>query len=421
MKWHERLEHWAMSFMQLTGMARFMSLAPSTYEPSGERCPLCGTELSRVKFREIQTKLREEEQQKAAELAETERGLRLRIEQEIKRDVEKRMQAAEKKAKEEAATQIKKLTSERDQAARKLKEAPEREAELVQKATEQAEKEHQKEMAKQRQVLEADNKLALLKQQAGFARERESYQKQMQQLEKKLQKKTATELGDGAEVDLFESLREAFQGDKISRVPRGHAGADIVHEILYKGEPCGKILIDSKNHQRWLNEFVTKLRQDQMEAKAEYAILALAAAAFPAGKKEICIECDVIVAAPARVVHLVHILRKALITMHVRGLSVKERTTKMSRLYELITSENYTQRFAEAERLTEEILELDVKEQREHANTWKKRGSLTKRVQNVLRDVETDVAAVIEGHDNEDEVPPAFPVKGVADNSAAAS
>jgi len=420
MKLQERFAHGLLKFMQFTGITRFISLAPSSFEPSVEQCPLCGTELSRVKFREIQSKLREEEQRKATELAQTERSLRLRIEQECKLNLEKEKHAAEKKAKEEAQAQIKKLTTERDQAAKQLKEVQEREEELVTKATEEAEQEHQKELAKQRQILEASNKNELLKQQAGFARERESYQKQMQQLERKLQKKTATELGDGAEIDLFESLREAFQGDRISRVPKGQAGADIVHEILYKGEPCGKVLIDSKNHQRWLHEFVTKLRQDQMEAKAEYAILALAPAAFPSGKKEICVESEVIVAAPARVVHLVQILRKALITMHVRGLSVKERSTKMSRLYELITSESYTQRFAEADRLTEEILELDVKEQREHATTWKKRGSLTKRVQNVLRDVETDVAAIIESSE-EEQAAAAIPVKRVASNSAAAS
>lgn len=387
-------------------------------ETSVERCPTCGTELSRVKFREIQAKLREEEQSKAAELAQSERVMRQRIEQQFKQDMEKQKQAAEKKAKEEAEKEIKKLAAERDQAAKKLKDAQGREAELVKQVKEQAEKQRQKELAQQRQALESDSKLALIKQQANFNRDRESYQRQVQQLEKKLQKKTANELGDGAEIDLLESLRECFQDDRITRVPKGQAGADIVHEILYKGEPCGKIVIDSKNHQRWLGEFVTKLRQDQMDAKAEHAILATTA--FPVGKKEISIESEVIVVAPARVVCIVQILRNALIAMKIRGLSLKERSTKMARLYELITSEPYSQKFTEAGRLTEEILELDVKEQREHAVVWKKRGTLAKRVQNALRDVETEVAAVIEGSE-EEEAPTAFPVKSVPSTAAADS
>ena len=68
-------------------------------------------------------------------------------------------------------------------------------------------------------------------------------------MENQLKKKTANELGDGAEIDLFEALRESFSGDKITRIPKGQAGADILHEVLYKGEACGRIIVDSKNRQ----------------------------------------------------------------------------------------------------------------------------------------------------------------------------
>jgi hypothetical protein len=436
-------------------------------ESNVEQCPLCGTELSRVKFREIQAKLREEEQRKANDLAQAERNLRLRIEQEFRVDLEKQKQVAEKRAKEEAqqqinkaqterdqlaeklkkaqeheaetlkqareaaekqktaaerkvreevAQQMKNLAAERDAAAKKLKDAQEREAGLLKKATEEADAERQKELAKQRQVLEAENKITLLKQQATFARERESYQRQMQQLETKLQKKTAAELGDGAQIDLCESLRERFDADKITLVAKGEKGADILHEIRYKGESCGKILIESKNQQRWSWDWVPKLRQDQMDAKAEHAILATTT--FPAGKKEICIESDVIVVAPARAVYVVEIFRNAMITMHVRGLSLKQRSTKMARLYKLITSESYSHKLREAGKLADRILDLDVDEKKTHDNVWKKRGSLTTQMRNVLREIETDVAAVIEGTDEEEAVA-AFPVKSVASTSAA--
>ena len=305
--------------------------------------------FSRVKFREIDAKLRERARSRVSELAQSERAMRQRIEQQFKQDLEKgkvaaekkakeeaqqqinklaaqrddaakklklaqeheaqilaqakveaekQKQAAEKKAKEEAEQEIKNLANERDQASKKLKAAQERETELLKQAREEAEKQRQKELAQQRQALEADNKLALIKQQANFNRDRESYQKQVQQLERKLQKKTANELGDGAEIDLLESLRECFDGDKITPISKGEKGADIIHEIRYKGESCGKILIESKNQQRWSWDWPTKLRQDQIDAKAEHAILATTA--FPAGKKEMCIESDVIVVAPPR-------------------------------------------------------------------------------------------------------------------------
>jgi hypothetical protein len=243
-------------------------------------------------------------------------------------------------------------------------------------------------------------------------------QKKVQGLERQVQKKTANELGDGAEIDLSEVLRESFPGDKIVRIRKGQPGADILHEVLYKGESCGKIILDSKNHQGWQSAFVSKLRQDQVEAKAEHAILSTSA--FPAGKKELCIESDVIVVAPARVVYIVQLLRAAMVAMHVKGLSQKERSNKMTRLYNLITSESYAKKFAQATKLTDEILELDVQEKKQHDNTWKKRGALATQIHNVLREVETDVAAVIESSADE-AAPPAFPVKWAPSNGGDAT
>lgn len=475
-------------------------------ELNREQCPLCGTELSGVKFKEIQMKLRLEEQEKTAALTHAESTLRLRLEQQFNQDLERQRQALEKKVRNEAEVRIKEVASERDIAAKKLKEAEAREVEIRKQAQQEIAKEKliaqsqakgeadqqikqaaaerdelakklkeaqqrevetqkkveqeiekqkqaaeikakseaadqinrlakerdqaaakakeaeareaaaskqimedaEKERLSQRQTLETDKKLALLKQQSEFNRERESFQAKLQLVEKQLQKKTANELGDGAEIDLYEALRESFPTDKITRIPKGQAGADILHEILYKGDSCGRIIIDSKNRQGWQNAFVTKLRQDQIDAGAEHAILATTV--FPAGKKEMCIESDVIVIAPARVAYITQLLRNAMVTMHVKGLSMKEKSSKMSRLYKLITSESYSRKFTEAGKLAEEILELDVQEMKTHNNVWKKRGSLAKRVQNVLREAETEIAAVIESTDDL-EIPPTFGVK----------
>jgi hypothetical protein len=427
-------------------------------ETNLEQCPLCGSELSRTKFREIQGKLRDDDQKKLAELAQAKLEVRQSVEQEYKKDferqiqavekkvkeqadqrvkkaltereefakkvseseareagirkqalleIERQKQAAEKKAKADAEQQIKKANAERDQTAAKLKAAELREIESRKQVQEEAEKQRQKELTEQRQALEKDNKLALLKQQSEFNRERES-------LQKKLEHKTANELGDGGEINVFEAVRESFDGNegKTTRIPKGQAGADILHEVFHKGETCGRIIVDAKNRQAWQNIFVTKLRQDQVEAGAEHAILATTV--FPAGKREMCIESGVIVISPARVVHIVQLLRRAMINMHVKGLSMKERTSKMSRLYKLITSESYASKFNEANRLTQDILELEVQEKTTHDNVWKKRGTLVKRMQNVLREVETEVAAVIEGNDEVEQVMPIFDSKRAA-------
>lgn len=428
-----------------------------------EHCPLCGTELSQTKYREIRAKIREQDERKASELAEARSAITRDLEQEFKAkletlrrdaekkaregaeqqvrkaisereqlagklkaaetreaeirkqaqlEVEKRVHAAEEKANADAEGRVKRVVAERDLAAKKLKEAQEREAQIRKQVQEQTEKEQQKQLLEQRRILEADKTSALLKQQSEHNRDRESLQKKVKILESQLQKKTANELGDGGEIDVFEALRDTFQGDKITRIQKGQPGADILHEVLYKGEVCGRIIIDSKNRQAWQNTFVTKLRKDQVEAGAEHAIVA--ATVFPAGERGMCIESGVIVISPAWITYIVQLLRQAMIAAHVKGLSMKQRATKMSRLYALITSESYAAKFAEANKLTEDMLDVEVEEKSAHDNVWKKRGALLKRMNNVLRDVETDVAAIIEGADDIPELRPVTSAKGVA-------
>jgi hypothetical protein len=431
-------------------------LKESKMNADTDRCPWCGSVIAHAKFVEIETKIREQQEKK---LAEAEAALHKRLEEKFERDLETQKRAAEKLATQEAGKLVAKASSEKSVALEKLKQVEAREATIlkqvqeeaekrkqlkqkfqrdlaltklaadkqakeesekrvasvaaerdlaVQKAKqleakeatvrkelqEQAERQMQKELNEQRAILEKARDQDVLKKQVEFNREREGWQKKMLEFEKKLQQKTANEIGEGAEVDVYEVLREAFPHDHITRVAKGQPGADIHHEIIYKGESCGRIILDSKNRQAWQNSYITKLRQDQTEAGAEAAILATTV--FPSGKKELCNESGVIVVNPARAVHIVSLLRNHMIRMHVLGLSAKERGGKMNQLYKFITSEGYSQRFTEATKLTDDILELDVKEKKDHDNLWKKRGTLATRLNHVLRELDTEISAIVE-------------------------
>src|SRR5262249_25061262 len=116
----------------------------------------------------------------------------------------------------------------------------------------------------------------------------------------------------------------------------------------------------------------------------------------PSGKKELCIESDVVVANPGRVVALVGLLRDSMIRLHVLGLSKTERQQKTGQLYCYITSETYAQHQREAEKLTQDILDVDVDENREQDNVWKNRGTLTTRLKNFLRRTDTEIGAIVE-------------------------
>ena len=68
----------------------------------------------------------------------------------------------------------------------------------------------------------------------------------LEDLARQLERKTANELGEGAEIDLFESLKQEFEGDQIKRVSKGAAGADIIHDVVHGGKVCGRIVYDAR-------------------------------------------------------------------------------------------------------------------------------------------------------------------------------
>ena len=322
-----------------------------------ERCPWCGSTISHDKFLQIQNAIREEERRK---LALAEKTLKAQMEQKL---------FAERKA----------IAAER--------------AKLAQ-VTAQAEKQRLKEIAEVRRILQKDREQALLKKDAEFARERDAMQKKISDMTRQISRKSPAEIAEGAEIDLYDELRAAFPDDEMVRVQRGKAGGTILQEVRYKGIPAGRILIDSKQRAAWQHAFATKLRQMQTETAADYAILSTAV--FPAGRREMFIDSGVIVVAPARVAVLIDVLRRALISMHVAKLSDAERADKLSDLFRFITSPAFRKKLAEAENLAGEALELDVQEKRAHDNVWKKRGMVLSRIKHVLREIDTDVSAIIE-------------------------
>ncbi len=370
-----------------------MDLLLKEYEMNTDtdRCPWCGSAISHAKFVEIETRIKEQNQRK---LAEAEAAQRKRLEEKFSQELETQKRAAEKLAAQEAEKRVAKLAAERNLAVQKAKELEAKEATVRRELQEQAERQLQKELDQQRLILEKAKDQEVLKKQVEFSREREGWQRKVLEFEKKLQQKTANEIGEGAEVDVYEVLKEAFPHDHITRVAKGQPGADIHHQVMYKGECCGRIIVDSKNRQGWQNAYVTKLREDQTEAKADQAILATTV--FPSGQKELAVESGVILVNPARVKYVVGLLRNAIVRMHIQGLSTKERTGKMNQLYNFITSEAFARRLKEATQLTDDILELDVQEQQSHRNVWKKRGTMATRLNNVLRELDTEISAIVE-------------------------
>ena len=309
-----------------------------------ERCPWCGSKITHSRFVQIQDAIRKEEQRKLA--------------------------ALEKAFDAERAKIVKQ----------------------VELAKQEADKLRRKEIAEIRQILQKDRDAALVRQDAAFARERDALQKKIAQMSRRVGK-GGGEIAEGGEIDLYDELRGAFPEDQIARAK----GGTLVHDVRYKSKSAGKIVIDSKSRAAWQHAFVTKLRETQSDLGADHAILATPV--FPSGKKELFVDAGIIIVAPARVRAMIEVLRKALIAMHVAKLSDAERSDKLAQLFKFITSSGFKRKLAEASDLANEALEIDVEEKRAHDNVWKKRGTVLTRIKHVLREIDTDVSAIVEARD----------------------
>ncbi len=369
-----------------------------------ERCPWCGSEISRAKFTEVTARIRADEQRKAQA---QESLIRQRLEDDHRVKLENEKKKAVKAGRDEMEKLLKSQVEELRKAAQSAKEAEstlksqlETQKNAVKAAQKETEKLLKSQLDEQRSVLASDHDKQLAKKDAEHKQTVEKLRAELKDLGRRLEKKTPNELGDGPEVDLFETLKGEFAEDYVERVKRGEAGADIHQTVKHRGENCGILVYDSKNRLQWKYEYAKKLRQDKIAAAAEHAILSTNV--FPTGKRELCIEEDVIVVNPARVIHIARILRDVMIKMHKLTLSIKERKTKVEQIYQLITSDEYTQKLTEAVRIADGILNLDVKEKKEHDKTWKERGMLATNLKRVLNEIDDDVYTILGGKGSDD-------------------
>jgi hypothetical protein len=381
----------------------------------GEVCPWCEQPIPHEKFAEIRERIRANEQAQTrvlerrlheeheAALATAQAAADARVEQARKLfDA----QAAEARAKAEAAVKSanEQVEAARDEERKKSQkavaaasaetarvqaEADKRLAE--QKAREESESATR--LREQREVLDRATEQAVNTEKAKAFADRQKFETRLAQLQRQVAQKTADELGEGAEVDLYEQLKEEFPEDRIKRVKKGQPGADILHTVFANGRECGRIIYDSKNHGAWRNAFVTQLSDDKLAAKADHAILA--SRVFPSGQSQLCTQGGVIIANPARVAALASVIRKHIVHVATLRLSDVERTEKMTKLYDFINSDRCGQLLEQIETVSDKLLDLDVKEHKAHTITWKQRGHLVREIQQVKGTLVTEIDLIV--------------------------
>jgi hypothetical protein len=333
-------------------------------------CPYCGQPISRKEFREIRARIETEERARIAEVEET---LTARFARD-KSALELQVKAAIDKAKKDTAKAAEaKLKAIRDS------------QEVTIAARLQA----------QRESLVKQAAAAVNVEKVKAFEEKTRLTEQLAEMQRRLERKPAHELGDPAEIDLFDQIFAAFGEDQVSRVGKGVKGPDIIVEVVHKGAVVGSIVIDCKNHKRWSNSFTVKLRSDQLALGADFAILSTAV--FPASARQLHIQDNVIVADPARVVVLAHLLRRQIVDNFMLKLGAEARNEKADKLYDFILSPKCDDLFDRLLKLTRDAQALDKNEAKSHVAVWEKRAELFVGIMAVREQFVSVVADIIGG------------------------
>ncbi len=261
-------------------------------------CPSCGkiiplTEALSRRIREgLSKEFEAREKKREEEFRRREEELKKRGE-EVERLVADKLAAerakleaeARKRAREEAALKIEALEKEREETRRRLHEAEKKELEFLKQRRALEEEKRGFELRLARAVEEERNKIRE-KAEAEFLEahrlkdlEKEKKIQDMQRIIEDLKRKaeqgsTQTQ-GEVMELDLEAALRARFPFDEILPVPKGIRGADIIQKVRTRtGHYCGSIIWELKRTKAWGGDWITKLKDDQREVRAEIAVIA---------------------------------------------------------------------------------------------------------------------------------------------------
>lgn len=333
-------------------------------------CPECGHKFPLANVlrhgieeevrKELEKKLQEKERGLAAtfskkekELSRRERDLkdaRKSIDEEIESRLKKERDRLKDLARAEAESEVAvKLREQDDRLKRiqtKLTEAQEKEAELRKLKIEAEEAKRETELTVQRKIDEERNlirektSLEVAEQwQAQVKAKEEEIARIRRDLERAQRVGLSGELaGEVAEKTLEERLRSTFEEDRIEPIGRGKEGAD----VLQVAEGGGSLLWESKDrYPNWSKDWIPKLKRDRDEAKASVAILVTTVG--PDGKplsgpRD---EDGVIIAPPWAAVGVASMLRPHLAELaRQRRLYAKQESLQAA-VYEWVTSTDF--------------------------------------------------------------------------------
>jgi hypothetical protein len=352
------------------------------------KCPKCGNAFAPGDA--IREEVEKETRAKVAEWQKKKtEEFQVKLEEERKQIRVNVIAAAKQSAAQEYEQQLKVLEQANTENEQKLKEARQQQLDYLQKERALKNKEQELEITLQKKLQEERDVLAVeirkIEEQKMAGKEVE-FQLKLKEMEEKLdtQRKLAEEMkrkaeqgsmqtqGEVQELLLEEQLKSAFPFDLIEEVGKGVRGADCILTVRDKlGQPCGKIIFESKRTANFSNDWIEKLKTDQRSLGADIAVLVTQV--FPKdmdrfGEREGIWICNF-----SEVKAIVHLLRDALIRISFAQRNQENKGDKMQLLYDYLISREFADQW-QAIREGFMTMKLSIQKERDAMEKlWKSR------------------------------------------------
>ncbi|PJC30442.1 DUF2130 domain-containing protein [Candidatus Roizmanbacteria bacterium CG_4_9_14_0_2_um_filter_39_13] len=276
------------------------------------------------------------------------------------------------------------------------------------------------ELAKGMRKLQNENRLKEIEMQKTFAEEQEKLRKEEQvrieeefklklrekdkkledvvksneDLRRKLEQGSQQMQGEVLELAIEELLKKEFPFDEIKEVPKGINGADIIQVVKNRGgRVCGQIVWETKRTKNWSNLWISKLKQDQRNVKAEIAVLI--SEALPDGIINFGMIDGVWVCGFAFISGVAFALRTQLLEVSIVKSVQKGQDSKMELLYDYVTSMEFRHRVEAIIEAFNNMQEEIEKERRWFALKWSREEKNLRKVLDTTMGMHGDLQSIM--------------------------
>jgi hypothetical protein len=199
--------------------------------------------------------------------------------------------------------------------------------------------------------------------------------------------------GEVQELALEDYLTRHFPFDRVVQVAKGVRGADVIQTVIDSHQrECGKIIFESKRTKAFSNDWIGKLKADQIDQGAELAVIVTET--MPVDMTRFGEMDGVWICSFPEVKSLAFVLREMLLRTQSIKVAQENKGDKMEMIYRYLTGVEFKQRVeAIVDGFSELRAELD-REKNAMQRLWKTREKQIEKIINNTIDMYGSVKGI---------------------------